>query len=296
MNSKSPITLLILAGGLGSRYKGNKQIDGVGPNDEFLLEFAIHDAIKAGFTKVVIVVNASVREWMEDRLKSVSERIQICFVEQLIPILRDAQKRVKPWGTGHAVHVANTAIDEPFMVINADDFYGQSTFEMAANFLRSKNLTLSEMGMITFPLGKTLSEFGSVSRGLCSLEEDGNLAEIIEHERVERKGEVIISSAGAELELDENTPVSMNCWLFHPYIFDLLELSFNRFYQEYALSLTEEFYLPYAVQEAIEKHAVFIQVLKSDAQWFGLTHPEDKTIASERLQAFVDGKVYTNPL
>lgn len=296
MNSNTPITLLILAGGLGSRYKGNKQIDGVGPNNEFLLEYAIHDAIEAGFTKVVIVVNASVRNWIEERLESVSERIQLCFVEQLIPILRDAQKRAKPWGTGHAVHVANTAIAEPFMVINADDFYGRSTFEMGAEFLRSKKLNLSEMGMITFPLGKTLTEFGSVSRGLCVVEEDGILSEIIEHEQVERQGGKIVSSAGSDLELDENAPVSMNCWLFHPYIFELLEISFNRFYQEYALSLTEEFYLPFAVQEAIEKNAVFVQVLNSDGEWFGLTYPEDKTKATEYLQALVDANVYPNQL
>jgi NDP-sugar pyrophosphorylase family protein len=285
--SKTPITLLVLAGGLGSRYSGSKQIDGIGPNGEFLLEYAIYDALKAGFDKVVIIVNSEVKEILANRLQKRFNSLELVLVEQSTP------KRSKPWGTGHAVLCAKQAIKEPFMIINADDYYGRSTFEIGANFLSGRSISSKIMGLIAFQLSKTLSHHGGVSRGVCQANDDGLLVRVEEHEGIQRQNGRIHSNQSGETPLEEETAVSMNCWLLDPSVFDHLQKNFEDFYSAHMNSSSEEYYLPTAMQQLIDTDEVDFQLTVSKEQWFGLTYAKDKQAVEQKIQASINEGFYS---
>lgn len=292
IHSKKPISLLILAGGLGRRYAGSKQIDGLGPNGEFLLEYALFDALQAGFNKVVVVVNPEVKETLSIRLNKQLSSEQLVLVEQKMNDDKYPTARSKPWGTGHAVLSAKEFISEPFMIINADDYYGGNTYKLGAKYLNEGDISPDNMGMITFQLSKTLSDFGGVSRGICLVNDDAKLQSVTEHGGIQRRNDGIYSNQQDTIPLSNEALVSMNCWLFDSSIFNHLEKGFDTFYSSNLESLSSEYFLPDAIQELIDVHNVEVQVIQSDEQWFGLTYAEDKRMAKEKIQWLIDTAIY----
>ena len=284
--SKTPITLLVLAGGLGSRYSGSKQIDGIGPNGEFLLEYAVYDAVKVGFDKVVLVVNSKVKETLANKLQKRFDSLELVFIVQSLI------GRNKPWGTGHAVLCAKEAIREPFMIINADDYYGRSTFEIGVGFLSGGLISSKKMGLIAFQLSKTLSDHGGVSRGVCEVNHDGLLILVEEHEGIQRQNGGIFSNQSGESPLKDETAVSMNCWLLDPSVFGHLERDFEDFHSTHKNSESKEYYLPTAMQELINADEVQFQLMVSKEQWFGLTYAKDKQAVEQKIQSSISEGFY----
>lgn len=285
---------MILAGGVGSRYNRAKQIDEIGPNGEILLDYAIYDAIQVGFTKVVLVVNHKVVNILRNRCKKFEDQIEIEIAIQQLNSKEYSTNRKKPWGTGHAVLSAESIINEPFMVLNADDYYGRSTLKSGIAFLQNCSAS-NRMGMIAFPLNKTLSKNGPVSRGVCSMNAESELLSIQEHESLEEKSGTICSTKSDD-DLTPETLVSMNCWLFTPEVFQHLKRSFESFYAINNESERTEFYLPESVQELIANSTTQFKVLVSQEEWFGLTYAEDREIAVNRLQSYAETKHYPTPL
>ena len=288
MNSK--LSLLILAGGLGSRYKGSKQLDVFGPQQAYLLEFAIHDAVKAGFTRIILVVNPLVIAQMSEKLEPWKKRVEVIFVLQT---LRESDKalvnsgRTKPWGTAQAVLSAKEAIVGPFVVMNADDYYGVSVMQQAADFFCKEK---KRQGLIAYSIGQTLSPNGGVSRGICDVNLDDTLHSIEElHHLV--KGKEGISSEHGKKILPE-TFVSMNFWLFQPFILSELESYFDVFFKNNAQSENAECYLPSAVQVAIKEKKMEVCVLRSTEQWVGLTFPADRSIVEVHLNELTKQEKY----
>ena len=289
------ITLLILAGGLGRRYQSLKQIDGIGPDGEFLFEYAIYDAIQSGFRKIVVVVNKSVEKVLEGRLSTLKKIVDIQLVIQETKTKKYPTDRTKPWGTAHAVLSARSMINEPFMVLNADDYYGRLTVSLGAQFLKNKISDLM-MGMVAFPLLKTLSKNGPVSRGFCETVSGSILKCVQEFESIEKEDGIIRAKSTIEKHLEPNTLVSMNCWLFSPLIFDYFQDYFDLFYQSFSSSMEKEFYLPQAVQKLIDEEGVQFKVLESNDQWFGLTYEEDRVDVKNKLNQFALELNYPKPL
>lgn len=290
--SKTPITLLILAGGLGTRYSGSKQIDGIGPNGEFLLEYAIYDALKSGFNKVVIIVNSEVHGTLLDGLEKQFDSSELVFVEQKLI----GNHRNKPWGTGHAVLSAKGVIEEPFMIINADDYYGRSTFEIGKKILSGGLISNKNMDLIAFQLNRTLSDFGGVSRGICQVNDGGFLTLVDEHEGIQKQIEGIYSNQSGKTVLPEETPVSMNCWLLDPSVFGHLQKGFDDFYSTHKDSLSKEYYLPTALQKLIDSDEVRFELTRSGEQWFGLTYADDKRLAKAQILGAINSGFYPNQL
>lgn len=278
MNSEQ-VSLLILAGGLGSRYRGSKQIDKIGPGGAFLLEYAIYDALHAGFTQIVVVVNKDIELLLKTRWAVLISSGKIALVEQSL----GASTRIKPWGTGHAVLCAKEFIQNPFLVLNADDYYGKDTLTQAYQFLASDRVSKNKMGMIAFQLGNTLSQHGSVSRGVCTVTEKLELSFIQEFEEIKSKNGIPVAKTKSPGVLYNNTLVSMNCWLLHNAFFELLSDYFLDFYRENHASESAEFYLPHAIQRAMNEESITVSVLKSEQEWVGLTYPGDKGEAREKI-------------
>lgn len=291
-------TLLILAAGIGSRYGGLKQADGMGPGGETILEYSVFDAIRAGFGKVVFVIRRDIEEAFRE--------IVGCKVESYIPTeyayqemttgldwLAAKPDRAKPWGTGHAILSARDYIDEPFVAINADDFYGADAFEAIGEFLR-RDCSPSQYGMVAYRLSNTLSENGAVSRGVCSVDEEGFLTDVVERTRIERFAEgIFFTDETGRHFLAGDTPVSMNFWGFHPTIFEELESQFRDFVLQNKDNPKAEFYIPKVVNTLIESDKVRVKVLNSDSQWYGVTYPEDKnTVQAALAKMAVQGKYH----
>ena len=288
MNTDQGVSLLILAGGLGSRYEGTKQVVEIGPNGEFLLEYAIYDALDGGFTQIVVVVHKEIESLLVERWKQLIEAGKLTLVLQQTESNLHKTQRKKPWGTGHAVLCANKTIQGPFLVLNADDFYGRETLEQAYHFLTSNNISPYNMGMIAFQLGKTLSSHGSVSRGVCTIGEESSLLSIQEHEELTLiNGEPTSNIVGSE-SLKNDTLVSMNCWLLHASFFEALDAFFLEFFNENMHSKKAEFYLPVAVQRAMKEKNLNISILKSNEEWVGLTYPGDKKRAQETIAKLIE--------
>lgn len=295
-------TLLILAAGLGSRYGGVKQMDKIGPSGESIIDYSIYDAIQAGFGKVVFVLNPKIekdfRDIYEPRLQG---KIETDFVLQEIDNIPEGiefnPERIKPWGTGHAVMMAQKVINEPFAVINADDFYGSDAYNVMARFLNTLTNNQTDYSMVGYLLKNTISEFGSVSRGICSTNENGYLTGVVERTSIERKGDTIVyQEEDKEHEIDENSIVSMNFWGFTPRFFDQLDRDFRKFIAENADKLKAEFYIPLVVNNLIKSKEATIKVLKSDAQWFGVTYQEDKPATIQKVSELVEKGVYPKSL
>jgi len=294
-------TLVILAAGIGSRYGGVKQMDKIGPSGESIIDYSVFDAIQAGFGKVVFVLNPKIiddfKEIYENRLAG---NIETAYVLQEINNIPDGVKynpeRIKPWGTGHAVLVTKNAVNEPFAVINADDFYGRHAFELIAGFLSSLKNEQTEYAMVGYKLKNTLSEHGSVSRGICQ-SENGLLTDVVERRSIVRKGnKVVFQDEGKEVEIDENSVVSMNFWGFTPKYFSQSEKDFKDFITRNAGQLKSEFYIPTVANNLITKKEATIRVLTSNDQWFGVTYQEDKPITIANIRKLVEAGKYPENL
>lgn len=295
-------TLLILAAGMGSRYGGLKQVEPVGPNGETILEYSIFDAIRAGFGKVAFIIRQHFADEFKNRFNSkLEDKIDVAYVYQELDKLPEGYKlpenREKPWGTGHAILMGKDLIKEPFAAINADDFYGTEAFHAMADFLKN-HVSSQKHGMVGYLLKNTLSDFGTVSRGVCKTDSDNNLIEITERTKIARENNTIcyIDENGQKMELNEESLVSMNFWGFHPSLFQYLEDQFKDFLDENINSPNLEFYIPSAVFNLIKSGKIQSEVLIADSPWFGVTYPEDKTYVVEQIRELTDKGVYPKML
>ena len=296
-------TLFILAAGMGSRYGGLKQLDGLGPNGETIMDYSVFDAMRAGFGKVVFVIR---KDFEEDFRRVVLSKYadhvpcEVCFqgIDCLPEGFTRNPERTKPWGTNHAVLMAKDLIHEPFMIINADDFYGKESFEVMAKFLLSVNGKEGEYCMAGYRVGNTLSEHGTVSRGVCATDKLGFLTDVVERTAIESKNGHIVfpDENGNEVEIPFDTPVSMNMWGFTPEYFKYTEEAFKEFLKVNGQELKTEFYIPTLVNDLIKAGKATCQVLDTPAKWFGVTYADDRQMVVDKIQALVDAGVYPNKL
>ena len=286
---------------MGSRYGGLKQMDGLGPNGEAIIDYSIYDAIRAGFGKIVFVIRHSFEEPFKEHFqaKKFGGDVEFEFVFQELEYLPEGysvpEGRVKPWGTNHAVMMAKDVIKEPFAVINADDFYGKESYQTMADYLRSIEGTKGKYSMIGYRLENTLSDFGSVSRGVCATDENGLLTSVTERTAISRKGDKVVYADGdQEFELDPKCPVSMNFWGFTPEYFGYSEEVFKEFLDGALASgnLNAEFFIPYIVDKLITRGEASVKVLDCDAKWFGVTYKEDRPFTVEKINALIAAGVY----
>ena len=293
-------TLVVLAAGMGSRYGGLKQIDPVGPNGEIILDYSIYDAIRNGFGKICFIIRKDIEKDFREVVSSHWEnKIQIEFAFQQLDRIPAPftvpEGRVKPWGTGHAIMCAADKVHEPFAAINADDFYGRSGFAQLGKVL-AENPYPTRHFMVGFPLKNTLSEFGSVSRGICSKDEQGFLQEVIERTKIEKAGSdgraVFTEEDGSKTYLTGNEIASMNFWGFMPSLFDELSGMFQDFLSKRGTELKSEFYIPSAVFSLIQRKKAEVKVLESTDSWFGVTYREDKPRVQEDIKALISRGVY----
>lgn len=297
-------TLLILAAGMGSRYGGIKQMDHFGPNGETIIDYSIYDAIKAGFGKIVFIIRKDFSEEFEkifnDKLKN--SDVEIKYVYQALDSFTGKDNKVpdnrqKPWGTAHAVLCAKEAIKEPFAIINADDFYGREPYEKMADFLQNEcnERRYSVMG---YEIGNTLSEHGSVSRGVCTLDDAGNLATITERTKIFREegNPTFIDEDGNHHILPNSTPVSMNFWGFHQNIFKLSENMFDTFLKENINNPKAEFLIPTVIDYFIANQMGTVKVIPTSMQWFGVTYQEDAPVVRENIEALITKGIYPENL
>jgi UTP-glucose-1-phosphate uridylyltransferase len=294
-------TLLVLAAGMGTRYGGLKQVDPIGPSGETIIDYSIFDAIKAGFGKIVFVIREQFEADFKKRfVQKLEGKIELEFVNQEIYKVPEGSnyhpEREKPWGTGHAILMAKDVIKEPFAVINADDFYGAKAFQTMADFLVS-GATDKENCMLGYLLKNTISENGSVSRGICTGNENDHLVTVVERTHIEKLPETIAYlEDGKWHALAEDATVSMNFWGFTPNIFNHLSSQFESFLQEKGKELKSEFYIPSVVASLIDQKETQFKVLRSDSQWFGVTYKEDKEKAVLAIKKLIETGEYPNQL
>ena len=276
-------TLFVLAAGMGSRYGGLKQLDGLGPHGETIMDYSIYDAIRSGFGKVVFVIRKDFEADFRTKILSKYENhIPVEVVFQTLDKLPEGfvcpEGRTKPWGTNHAVLMGKEVINEPFAVINADDFYGRNSFEVIAKELSQPKTGKGDYCMVGFRVGNTMSESGSVARGVCE-NTDGYLSTVVERTAIEYndKHEITFTDENGKLQiLDPNTPVSMNLWGFTPDYFELSEKYFIDFLKENINTPKAEFFIPLVVNELINKGDAKVKVLDTDSKWFGVTYAADR--------------------
>ena len=296
-------TLFILAAGMGSRYGGLKQLDGVGPNGETIMDYSVYDAIRAGFGKVVFVIRHDFEQEFRDKIISkYQDHIAVDVVFQDITALPAGfapnPERTKPWGTGHAVLMGKDAIKEPFAVINADDFYGAESFQILADALRKVADKENCYCMGGFQIENTLSENGTVSRGHCQVSEEGYLTGVNECHGIQRKGDKLVHTLadGTEAEFPAGAAVSMNMWGFTPDYFVHTEKAFIEFLQKNASELKSEFYIPTVVNDLITSGTVTLKVEKTPSKWFGVTYAADRPATIEQFKRLTDEGVYPQKL
>ena len=296
-------TLFILAAGMGSRYGGLKQLDGVGPNGETIMDYSVYDAIRAGFGKVVFVIRHDFEQEFRDKIISkYQDHIAVDVVFQDITALPAGfapnPERTKPWGTGHAVLMVKDAIKEPFAVINADDFYGAESFQILADALRKVAAKENCYCMVGFQIENTLSENGTVSRGHCQVSEEGYLTGVNECHGIQRKGDKLVHTLadGTEAEFPAGAAVSMNMWGFTPDYFVHTEKAFIEFLQKNASELKSEFYIPTVVNDLITSGTVTLKVEKTPSKWFGVTYAAARPATIEQFKRLTDEGVYPQKL
>ena len=294
-------TLLILAAGMASRYGSMKQIDGFGPNGETIIDYSIYDAIKAGFGKVVFIIKEeyveNFKEIFDAKLKG---KIETDYVFQNFDLKQygiDLEiERSKPWGTAHAVLAARHAIKEPFCVINADDFYGLDAYEKMVKFL-TEEVNDSNYSMIGYEIGKTLSDYGSVSRGVCKVSADNYLEEIVERTKVLHAGDAIVYEENdKQYPLSLDTRVSMNFWGFTPEVFKISEELFRDFAKENKDNPKAEFFIPLVADSLINSDTADFKVVPTDSKWFGVTYKEDKPIVQASIDQLIKDGIYPENL
>jgi hypothetical protein len=297
-------SLVVLAAGMGSRYGGLKQIDPVGPAGEVILDYSIHDALKAGVSNVVFVIRRDIEPAFREAVgRRYEDRVPVAYAFQELDALPDGLSpppdRAKPWGTAHAILTANSAVDSPFIAINADDFYGARSFGvLARHLLDTPTIDAAEYAMVGFVLRNTLSDAGSVSRGVCRSDGDGYLVQISEYTDVERDGSGARHTAGdgTVRALTGEELVSMNMWGFLPSLFDQLRKGFRRFVVENGTDPKAEFSIPTAVNDLIVSGAARVRVLSTPDAWCGVTYPQDRPQVTAHIRQLVDRGVYPSPL
>jgi len=294
---------MVLAAGIGSRYGGLKQIDALGPNGETIIDYSIYDAIRAGFGKVVMVIRKNIEdEFKQVFYKKYSGKIEIEYVLQEIEFVPEGvayhPDRVKPWGTAHAVLMADGVINEPFCVINGDDFYGMDAFIQMADYLRQQKNDSAAYCMVGYQLARTLSDYGFVARGVCEADSAGMLLKITELTQVKRIGTVISYKDPQEVNhpLPDDQIVSMNFWGFTPAYFKDLRVSFEKFIRANGDNLKSELYIPTVLSELINEKKATVKVLSSTAEWFGVTYKEDRSFVVDRLKKLTENGAYPSPL
>ena len=291
-------TLFILAAGMGSRYGGLKQLDGLGPNGETIMDYSVYDALRAGFGKIVFVIRKDFEaDFREKVLSKYADKVtcEVCFqaIENVPAGCSYNPERTKPWGTNHAVLMGKGIINEPFAVINADDFYGKDSFQVLADYLRSAEGTKGHYCMVGYRVCNTLSENGTVSRGVCTTDANGNLTDVVERTKIENKnGDIVFTEDGVDTVLAPNTPVSMNMWGFTPEYFDYSEEAFRAFLAEHGQELKSESYIPSLVNQLITSGKATCKVLDTTSKWFGVTYAEDRPQVVMKINNLIQEGVY----
>lgn len=296
-------TLYVLAAGMGSRYGGLKQLDGLGPNGETIMDYSVFDALRAGFGKIVFVIRKSFdKEFREKIISKYEKHIPVEVVYQELDNLPKGftlhPDRQKPWGTNHAVMMAKDIIHEPFAVINADDFYGRESYEILAKQLILMEGKENHYCMVGYRIYNTLSESGAVARGICETDDDHYLTSIVERTHIERK-DGVIQYKDAEnywFELAENTPVSMNMWGFTPDYFEHSEKYFVKFLEMNEGNHKAEYFIPLMVDHLIINKTADVKVLDTPSKWFGVTYAEDRDGVVQKIQNLIDKGEYPTPL
>ncbi len=296
-------TLLVMAAGLGSRYGSLKQMDPFGPSGETIIDYSVYDARRAGFGKVVFVVREAILEdFKQTILSRFANRIEVDYVLQELDQVPDGvsvpAERVKPWGTGHAVLVAAPKVHEPFAVINADDYYGAQSFQLMADYLTEVDNDAHEYCLLGYRLENTLSEHGHVSRGVCQIDDEGYLQQVTERTKIYRtdNGGVVYEEDGETVPLTGQETVSMNLMGFAPSAFAYFEEYFRDFIQERGQELKSEFYLPFVMNEMIQRQIARVKVVTTPDRWFGVTYQADKAVAQQRFKELVQQGVYPERL
>ncbi len=296
-------TLFILAAGMGSRYGGLKQLDGVGPSGETIMDYSVFDAIRAGFGKIVFVIRHDFEEDFRQKVLSKYEnhiKVELCFqdINALPTGFTCPEGRTKPWGTNHAVLMGKELINEPFAVINADDFYGRDGFTVLGRALTEMAEKKNDYCMVAYHLGNTISESGGVNRGICTTDAEGYLTTVVERTGITCEGEKIVykDENGNEQELSANAPVSMNMWGFTVDYFQHSEDYFINFLKEFGQEMKSEFYIPTMVNHLINNGTAKVKVLDTTSKWFGVTYAEDRPDVVAKLQSLVDAGEYPTTL
>ena len=287
---------------MGSRYGGLKQIDGLGPSGETIMDYSVYDALRAGFGKVVFVIRKDFEEaFRKVVISKYADKVpcEVCFqsVDSVPEGCTFNPERTKPWGTNHAVLMAKDLIKEPFAVINADDFYGRESFQVLADYLKSVEGTTGKYCMVGYRVANTLSENGSVSRGVCATDENGYLTDVVERTKIEKVGDKIIyTEDGVDTEISPNSPVSMNMWGFTPEYFEYVEKAFVEFLQARGQALKSELYIPTLVNDMIRSGKATCKVLDTTSKWFGVTYAEDRPQVVMKINNLVKEGVYPEKL
>ena len=295
-------SLIVLAAGMGSRYGGNKQLDEVGLSGETIIDYSIYDAIRAGFGKIVFIIRRDIEDQIKERfIDKLKGKIEVDYVFQEITNLPEGSKvnseRSKPWGTGHAIMVAKNKIKEPFGVINADDFYGTESFKVLYDFLTSDEKTTNYC-IVGYKMKNTLSNHGSVNRGVCKVNKDGFLVDIVETREIEKlpDGAQAPGADGKMIKFTGDEIVSMNLWGFKQSCFDFLEQEFKSFINEKGMDLKSEFDIPTSVNKFVKTEEITIKILMSNEQWFGVTYKEDKPFVVERIKNMIEKSIYPSKI
>ena len=300
-------TLLLLAAGMGSRYGGLKQLDGLGPNGETIMDYSIYDAIRGGFGKLVFVIRKDFeQDFREKIISKYQDKLPVELVFQSIDDLPEGftcpEGRTKPWGTNHAVLMGKDVIKEPFAVINCDDFYGRDTFAVMGKFLSElPEGATNQYSMVGFRVGNTLSESGTVSRGICSTNAEGHLTTVVERTKIQRIDGVVKyldDDNTTWVAVDDNTPVSMNVWGFTPDYFKYSQDFFVEFLKDpkNMENLKAEFFIPLMVNKLINEGTATVKVLDTTSKWFGVTYPEDRPETVAKIKALVESGEYPEKL
>ena len=293
-------TLIVMAAGMGTRYGGLKQLDVIGPSGETIIDYSVYDAVRAGFNKVVFVLRRDILDEFKQRIASRFEnKVTVECVIQDLHDLPDGFKvpdgRSKPWGTGQAMLSSADVVNEPYLIINADDFYGADAFAKAAAYLDGCDPCALEAALVGFRLKNTLSENGSVARGVCRADDEGILLDVEEILEISRNEQGVYSAANREGLADEDL-VSMNMWLFTPAVMDRARTYFSEFLKEKGTEMKSEFYIPLIVNTMIERENTRVKVLDTDSRWFGVTYKEDKPAVEAAVADLIARKQYPGSL
>ncbi len=297
-------TLFVLAAGMGSRYGGLKQLDGLGPNGETIMDYSIFDAVRGGFGKIVFVIRHSFEaDFREKIITKYQNKVPVELVFQELDYLPSGftphPERVKPWGTNHAVLMGKDVIKEPFAVINADDFYGRESYKILADYLQGLNGKKNDYCMVGYRLGNTLSESGSVARGICETDKDGFLTTVVERTYIVRDTDGVIKYKDDNekmIPVAENAPVSMNMWGFTPEYFEYSEDYFIDFLKKNADNIKAEYFIPLMVNHLIVNNIARVKVLDTPSRWFGVTYAEDRPSVVAKIQGLVEMGEYPSTL